>query len=499
MKTKIKFLPYISFVTLGLILLIFSSTEANQKSKIHTFQFTQIKPLSNLIIPDKYKSFWNDIINAKKQGKNSEEISALTKSKHGIGEEDYESVLDEMGISSTLIAYVKECMLNKKPVFQLLFKGAATPPKGTAQYDDAIEAVLPGVDSTLKPYRDKFRFKTIIYAGGILGDEPDYIRKIKLKEIQWCGGTIALGEMIAPATSVFDLPFLFDYEPKLYYDENKFCQIDWILDKATPTINRLCEEKGFTVMGVADGGSWECIATKKAPITKFEDLSNYTFFMFPTSRIAGDINKALGFKKTIVCKIWDVPSVAATGILDSIVCCWYWHIIIQTTPYYKYVTDYPIRGFLSAIVLVQKEIFKDMINIGYRFGPMMGMEKDEMLKISRKLLYTFSTRVKLVLRRNLRIKEGEARRRLIKSGIYKMVKIPKKELKRIKNKVLPLYTELADKKGTYPKWFLDEILKYRAEYRKFKKEGKLTARWYNKCIFPDGYDPNQWTKDWNIK
>jgi len=499
MKIKIKFLSQISFITLGLVFIIFSSTEANQKPSIHSFQFTQIKPLSNLIIPDKYSSFWNDILNAKKQGKNSEEISALTKSKYGIGEKNYESVLKEMGINSTLMSYVKECMLNKKPVLQLLFKGAVTPPKATAQYNDLVEAILPAVFETLKPYEDRFRFKNIIYAGGILGDEPDYIRKIKLKEIQWAGGTIALGEMISPATSLFDLPFLIDYEPDLYYNKNSYCEVDWIMDKIAPTINQLFEKKGFTLMTLADGGSYCGIATNRSPITKVEDLENYTFFLFPQSRISGEINKAMGFSKSIVCKIWDLPSLAATGMLDSVVCCWYWHIIIQATPYYKYVTDYPLRGFNIGIAMVQKEMCYDLVNMGKKFGPMMSMDQKDMLKILRKLLYSFWSGGKEVLRLNLRIKEGEARRRLLKAGIYKEVKFPAAEVEKMRNKIIPLYARLADKKGSYPKWFLDEVLKYRAEYRKFKKEGKLTKKWYDKSIFPDGYDPYKWTKEWNIK
>jgi len=494
MKKKVMLLVFC--FSLGFPSLMVSATETQQKPKVYTFNFTDIKTLANLVIPEKYNKFWDDIIQAKKEGKTSEEIISMTKSKHGIDIDMYEFVLEEIGIATRLLSYVKDCMLNKKPVFELLFKGAATPPKGTTQYNDAVEAVLPALFTALKPYKDKFRLKLLLYGGGILGDEPDYIRKMKLGEIQFAGGTIALGEMVASATCFFDLPFLFDYEPIKYYDECKYCQVDWILDKAAPTINKLLEEKGFVLMGLADGGSYCSIATKRAPVTKIEDLENYTFFLFPSSRIAGEINEAMGFKKSIVCKIWDLPSLAATGMLDSVICCWYWHIIIQATPYYKYVTDYPLRGFNTAIVLVRQQTFKKLVKVGRQFGPMMGMEKDEMLQIVRKLISTISTGVKIVLRRGLRMKEGEARRRLLKSGIYTMVKFPQSEIEKMKKRILPLYEKLADRKGTYPTWFMNEILKYRAEYRKFKREGKLTSKWYDQCIFPDGYDPYQWSMNW---
>ena len=482
--------------SLGFHLLIVSATETRQEPKVYTFNFTDIKSLTNLVIPEKYKNFWDDIIQAKKEGKTSEEIISMTKSKHGIDIDSYDFVLKKIGISKTLFSFVKDCLLNKKPVFELLFKGATTPPKGSTQYSDAIEAVLPSLFKALKPYKDMFRLKPRLYGGGILGDEPDYIRKMKLGEIQFAGGSIAMGEMVAPAICIFDLPFLFDYEPIKYYDECKYCQIDWILDKAAPTLNILLEEKGFVLMGLADGGGYECIVTQKAPITKVEDLADYTFFVFPQSRIAGEINKAMGFKKSVVCKPWDLPSFAASGVLDSLLCCWYWNVLLQTTPYFKYVTDYPLRGFIAAIVLVRQQTFINLVQLGRRFGPMMGMENDEMLTIVRKLISTISTGVKTVLRRGLRMKEGEARRRIIKAGIYKMVKFPPSEIEKMKMRILPLYDKLADRKGTYPKWFMDEILKYRAEYRKFKKQGKLTSKWYDHCIFPDGYDPYQWSMSW---
>ena len=96
------------------------------------------------------------------------------------------------------------------------------------------------------------------------------------------------------------------------------------------------------------------------------------------------------------------------------------------------------------------------------------------------------------MRRNLRIKEADARRQIINKGIFKLVKFPEKEVEKLKAKILPLYSKLADKRGTYPKWFLDDVLKYREEYRKYKKEGKLNSGWLKKGIFPDGYEPTAW-------
>jgi len=491
---------FILALGIGFPIFMVSSIEAKeisgQMKKEYVFTYSEIKPFINFNVPSKYKKLWNDVIRAKKQNKSMKQIITMTKRRHGVGEKDLEPILKEMGIPDRLIDYARDLMYNLKPRLTLVIKGAVTPPKGTPQYDDAIEAVLPAMYKTIEPYNDKLKFKIIVYPGGVMGDEPDFIRKIKLGEIQWAGGTIVMGEMVCPALSAFDLPFLFDYEPKEYYDDLSYCQIDWIFGKASPSINKMLEKNGFILVGLLDGGGYESIITSKIPVSRVSDLAKHTFFVFPQARIAGEINKAFGFKKTLVCKIWDIPSLAATGMLDSVICCWYWHVIIQGTPYYKYVTDYPIRGFMSAIVLAQKEMFNGLIGLCENFGPLIGLERKDALRLARELLTVMNKSIKEVMRRNMRIKESDARRMLLNKGIFKMVKFKEKELEKLKAKILPLYTKLADPERTYPKWFLDDLLKYREEYRKYKKEGKLTSRWYKKGLYPDGYDEWKWTKNW---
>ena len=54
--------------------------------------------------------------------------------------------------------------------------------------------------------------------------------------------------------------------------------------------------------------------------------------------------------------------------------------------------------------------------------------------------------------------------------------------------------EFADKK--YPKALLEEILKYREEYRKLKAQDKL-KKWQDKGIMPDGDSKDEW-HEWKL-
>ena len=481
-------------ITLFFPFQIISSSQGQEIGKVYTFTYSEIRSFMNFVVPAKYIGLLDDIRNAKIEGKSNKEISLLIKERYGLTEEDLGPICREMKIPPVLIDYTRDIMLNRKPILRLIVKGAITIPKGSPQYTDLIENLVPSFMRMMDEFKDHVQIKVQLYPGGVLGDEPDFIRKMKLGELQFAGGTLSMGEMISPALSVFDLPFLFDYEPKIYYDDLSYCQIDWILGKASATINRLLEENGFILAGLSDGGGYASILTGKVQIRKADDLKKITFFAFPQSRIAGEINKAFGFGKTIVCNLYKIPALIATGMLDSMICCWYAAILSQSTPYFKYVTDYPIRGVIGGIGIQSKEMSDGLLDMAKIGGIFVGITGKDALKMSRKILVEQNRVAKEVMRRKMRILESKAKQELLNSGTFELVKIPEAELEKIKNKILPLYNQLADKKGSYPKWFLEEILKYREEYRSLKKRGKLTDRWYKKGIYPDGYDEFAWAR-----
>ncbi|HUT76818.1 MAG TPA: TRAP transporter substrate-binding protein DctP, partial [Polyangia bacterium] len=82
------------------------------------------------------------------------------------------------------------------------------------------------------------------YAGGVMGDEGDVIRKMRFGQIHGGGFTgRGLGE-INPAERVLELPSLFEnYE-----------QVDCVLDKVSDRLAAGFREQGFELLGWAEAG-----------------------------------------------------------------------------------------------------------------------------------------------------------------------------------------------------------------------------------------------------
>ncbi len=67
-------------------------------------------------------------------------------------------------------------------------------------------------------------------------------------------------------------------------------------------------------------------------------------------------------------------------------------------------------------------------------------------------------------------------------------------MEKLKENARSLYNELAGK--YYPRWLLDEILKYRDEYRRLKSEGKLDE-FHESRILPGGDQSEEWRTKWD--
>ncbi len=491
---------YFSLLLLLLFMLfVVCGVYANETGRVYPISFAELKSLLKIKVPPEHSKLMAEVLNAKKQNKTSGEIGKMLLLQFNIKKSDLLPLLKQMNVPDKMEEFCTDMVLNKKPVLELVIKGAITAPKYSPQYNMA-KNFIKDIKKTLSIMGSNFNIRVVLYPGGVMGDEPDFIRKVKLGQLQFASGTLAMGEMVCPALSVFDLPFLFDYEPKLYYDELKYCEIDWVFGKAAPTINRLLEEKGFILGGIVDAGGYINIASLKVPIRTAEDLKKITFYALPYSRIAGDVNRVCGFNKTIVCKIFDMPTMVATGMLNSGPCAWYTQILMQAlSSNFKYVTSFPIRGYMAGISLQSKEMYEDLLKIAEISEVFTGITKEAALNSARSILLLQYKTIKETVRYKIRSLEAKSRKVIIEKKIYEVIELKNEEIEKIKSRVLPLYYELADKKGKYPKWFLDEILGYREEYRKLKKEGMLTEMWYKKGIFPDGYDEYAWIKTWGSK
>ncbi len=143
----------------------------------------------------------------------------------------------------------------------------------------------------------KGRVSLRVYPGGVAGDEPDVVRKMRIGQLQAAAVTTAGLADIDPAFQLFKIPMFFDSYPEL----------DAVLDKLTPVLKQRLEAKGFVLLNWGHGG-WLYFFNKK-PVTTVEDLKKLKLFWLTGDDAMIQKWKGLGFQP--------VP-LAATDILTAL-------------------------------------------------------------------------------------------------------------------------------------------------------------------------------------
>lgn len=136
-----------------------------------------------------------------------------------------------------------------------------------------------------------------IYAGGVLGDEPDMVRKMRVGQIHAAALTAVGLADIDPAVAALQIPMMFrSYE-----------ELDYVREKLRPILERRFEEKGFRILNWGDAG-WVMFFAKE-PFARPDDLRKMKLFVWAGDNTSVDLWKTAGFHP--------VP-LAATDILPGL-------------------------------------------------------------------------------------------------------------------------------------------------------------------------------------
>lgn len=189
-------------------------------------------------------------------------------------------------------------------LFALFTAAAATAPAQAKVIK--LATLIPVGSSWYGPLRDMAEawqttsngaIKVKIYPGGIAGDDPEVVRKIRIGQLQAATITTEGLRRIIPDIMALHLPLLLRSADEL----------DYIRNQISPELKKRIEAKGFTVLNWADAG-WIRFFCKK-PVVHPDDLKALKVFVW-----GGD---------TVLVKAWrdagyqPVP-LAATDILGGL-------------------------------------------------------------------------------------------------------------------------------------------------------------------------------------
>ncbi len=122
-----------------------------------------------------------------------------------------------------------------------------------------------------------------VYNGGIAGDEPDMLRKMRIGQLQAAAlSGSGLGK-IHPDFLVYQLPFLARHDEELNY----------LFGKLRPRLEKLAEEKGFTFLAFTQSGWLHFFSKSKLLVPA--DMEKLKFFVMEGSPEVDQAWKEMGF------------------------------------------------------------------------------------------------------------------------------------------------------------------------------------------------------------
>ena len=196
----------------------------------------------------------------------------------------------------------------------------------------------------IKKTENKVRFK--IYPGGVLGDELDMLRKLKIGQIQGVALTSAGLSILFKEIDVLQVPFLFQS-----YEE-----VDTVLKKMDSFFRKGFEDNGYVLLGWSEAGFVYLMST--LPISSVADLRKAKVWVWEESPMSKAIFDEAGVK-AIPLTIPDVLVGLQTGLVDVVYVPPTGAISLQWFTKIKYMTDVPLL-YLAGGVVVKKDIFKQI-------------------------------------------------------------------------------------------------------------------------------------------
>lgn len=215
-------------------------------------------------------------------------------------------------------------------------KLAVLVPEGTT-WGNSLKKLSREVEAVTK---GEVSFK--VYYGGVAGDEPDVLRKVRIGQLQ--GGIFTgkiLGDIYGDVRAM-EIPFTF------YGNQKKASET---LTKLTPQFNQGLRNKGFVNLGFYEVGQVYVVSTKK--VANLKELKGVKIWSWEGDPLVGALLESLQLV-SVPLALPDVLSSLSTGIINAAyapplaILALQWHTKI------KYLVDFPTAYSIGALLVSEK-------------------------------------------------------------------------------------------------------------------------------------------------
>jgi TRAP-type C4-dicarboxylate transport system substrate-binding protein len=143
-----------------------------------------------------------------------------------------------------------------------------------------------------------------VFPGGVAGDEPDVVRKMRIGQLQAAAITTSGLAAIDPAFNLFNIPMFFTSYPEMYAT----------LDRMTPLLKQRLDAKGFVLLAWGHGG-WVYFFTKE-PVSTVDGLRKTRMFAWAGDEQMVSLWKQFGFQPVALAAT-DIMTGLTTGMIDA--------------------------------------------------------------------------------------------------------------------------------------------------------------------------------------
>jgi TRAP-type transport system periplasmic protein len=144
-----------------------------------------------------------------------------------------------------------------------------------------------------------------IYAGGVAGDEPDVVRKMRIGQIHAAAFSITGLITLDPGFEIFQIPMFFESWEELFA----------VLEVVRPELEKRLEAKGYVFLQWGHGGWVHMFSSKE--IKKVEDLRGQKVFTWAGNDSMTQLWRSNGFQPVALAAT-DITTGLQTGMLEAV-------------------------------------------------------------------------------------------------------------------------------------------------------------------------------------
>lgn len=234
------------------------------------------------------------------------------------------------------------CGWPRVAVFADEFKIATVAPEGS-QWMQEIRAAANDIRT-----RTEGRVSVKLYGGGVMGNERQVLRKIRIGQLQ--GGAFTAGGIAEkyPDIVLYGLPLIF----------NDLDEVGYVRQRLDETLASGLEKAGFVSFGFAGGGFARIFANR--PITATDDMRGQKIWVPEGDRVSMTAMEALRLAPVSL-PVTDVLTGLQTGLLDVVAAPPVGVVALQWHTRVRYMTTTPLM-YTMGLMAVDAAAF-------YRLSP----------------------------------------------------------------------------------------------------------------------------------